>query len=424
MKILTLILIVASIVFVPILADAHQSGCHRWHSCPSDSGSYTCGDTGYCSGCPDNQYCKSGQYSPSTKSGYTSQSSSSYTKSDLSVSLSIKENPITRGSLQTIFVTVTSDGSKISGASVHGDIIYTAGYTKSLDSTTDSNGKASLSWTIGGTSNPGKFSVKVTASKSGYNSDYVQNTFLVIAENEPVKQTPEIETKQKTTPQISNPLTPETRMSKTPEWIKNNARWWADGQIGNSDFLKGVEYLVKQNIIHVKSTSSEKKTSEVPSWLKNTAKWWAEGMISEDEFLRGIKYLAENGIIQTGPNSVCKGNAQCIEGVVTSITDGDTIRVNGQAIRFALSAAPEMSQPGGREAKSFITQMCPVDSKVIVDEDDGQTDGSFGRIIAQVFCNGQSLNAALLENEFGIIDSRFCSVSEFASEDWALKFGC
>lgn len=26
---------------------AHQSGCHRWHSCPSDSGSYTCGDTGY-----------------------------------------------------------------------------------------------------------------------------------------------------------------------------------------------------------------------------------------------------------------------------------------------------------------------------------------------------------------------------------------
>lgn len=28
-------------------ASAHQSGCHRWHSCPSDSGSYTCGDAGY-----------------------------------------------------------------------------------------------------------------------------------------------------------------------------------------------------------------------------------------------------------------------------------------------------------------------------------------------------------------------------------------
>lgn len=28
-------------------AEAHQSGCHRWHSCPSDTGSYVCGDLGY-----------------------------------------------------------------------------------------------------------------------------------------------------------------------------------------------------------------------------------------------------------------------------------------------------------------------------------------------------------------------------------------
>lgn len=32
-------------------SEAHRSGCHRWHSCPSDSGSYICGDTGHTSGC-------------------------------------------------------------------------------------------------------------------------------------------------------------------------------------------------------------------------------------------------------------------------------------------------------------------------------------------------------------------------------------
>jgi hypothetical protein len=46
----------AAIVFVgvaaiglvdPASSPAHQSGCHRWHSCPSDTGSYTCGDLGY-----------------------------------------------------------------------------------------------------------------------------------------------------------------------------------------------------------------------------------------------------------------------------------------------------------------------------------------------------------------------------------------
>ena len=40
------------IVFVPLVSEAHRSGCHRWHSCPSDTGSYVCGDLGYTSGCP------------------------------------------------------------------------------------------------------------------------------------------------------------------------------------------------------------------------------------------------------------------------------------------------------------------------------------------------------------------------------------
>jgi len=41
----------------PWQASSHRSGCHRWHSCPSDRGTYICGDWGYCSQCPDNQYC-------------------------------------------------------------------------------------------------------------------------------------------------------------------------------------------------------------------------------------------------------------------------------------------------------------------------------------------------------------------------------
>ncbi|MFE2088468.1 hypothetical protein [Streptomyces sp. NPDC059460] len=32
-------------------AAAHRDGCHRWHSCPSDTGSYVCGDRGYFTYC-------------------------------------------------------------------------------------------------------------------------------------------------------------------------------------------------------------------------------------------------------------------------------------------------------------------------------------------------------------------------------------
>lgn len=38
------------VVLVP-LAEAHRNGCHRWHSCPSDTGSYVCGDWGYSNYC-------------------------------------------------------------------------------------------------------------------------------------------------------------------------------------------------------------------------------------------------------------------------------------------------------------------------------------------------------------------------------------
>ena len=48
-------------VFYVVMAEAHRSGCHRWHSCPSDSGSYICGDTGRCSACPNNQFCENGK---------------------------------------------------------------------------------------------------------------------------------------------------------------------------------------------------------------------------------------------------------------------------------------------------------------------------------------------------------------------------
>lgn len=46
---------------ISFTADAHRSGCHRWHSCPSDHGTYVCGDTGHCSQCPDNKFCKDGK---------------------------------------------------------------------------------------------------------------------------------------------------------------------------------------------------------------------------------------------------------------------------------------------------------------------------------------------------------------------------
>jgi hypothetical protein len=36
----------------------------------------------------------------------------------------------------------------------------------------------------------------------------------------------------------------------------------------------------------------------VPDWVKNNAVWWSEGQLTDDDFLVGIQYLLEKGIIQ------------------------------------------------------------------------------------------------------------------------------
>ncbi|MGQ0605785.1 MAG: thermonuclease family protein [Candidatus Nitrosotenuis sp.] len=115
----------------------------------------------------------------------------------------------------------------------------------------------------------------------------------------------------------------------------------------------------------------------------------------------------------------CGGSAGCISGTVNRIIDGDTIIVDDITVRFALASAPELSEPGGMEAKKFIEDTCPIGSKVILDVDDGQKNGSYGRTLAKIYCDGKSLNEALVANGFGYIDTKFCSQSEFAEEEWS-----
>jgi micrococcal nuclease len=111
-------------------------------------------------------------------------------------------------------------------------------------------------------------------------------------------------------------------------------------------------------------------------------------------------------------------------GYVTEIIDGDTIKVGGQSIRFALVDTPEYGEYGFNEARDLIESICPVGSPVLVDEDDGQTQGSHGRMLAVIYCNGTNLNEAVLDEGHAVIDERFCEDSEFSSEEWANKYGC
>ena len=83
-----------------------------------------------------------------------------------------------------------------------------------------------------------------------------------------------------------------------PEWVKNNAGWWADGQIPDSAFIDGIEFLIKDGLIVVSSEQqSESQTDGIPEWVKNNAGWWADGQIPDSVFIDGIEFLIKDGII-------------------------------------------------------------------------------------------------------------------------------
>ena len=83
-----------------------------------------------------------------------------------------------------------------------------------------------------------------------------------------------------------------------PDWVRNNAGWWADGTIADSDFASGIEYMIKEGIIQVPITEKQEGSdSVIPEWVRNNAEWWADGLISDDDFAGGLQYLIANGII-------------------------------------------------------------------------------------------------------------------------------
>ena len=97
---------------------------------------------------------------------------------------------------------------------------------------------------------------------------------------------------------ISTTSVPEK--TAIPDWIKNNAEWWAAGQIDDNSFVQGIQYLIKEDVLKIPPTTqgSSSGSNEIPAWIKNNAEWWAAGQIDDNSFIQGIQFLIKEGIMR------------------------------------------------------------------------------------------------------------------------------
>ncbi|WP_100181777.1 hypothetical protein [Candidatus Nitrosotenuis aquarius] len=69
---------------------------------------------------------------------------------------------------------------------------------------------------------------------------------------------------------------------------------WLDGAISDSMFFK---FLVEKETVKLPAGQKLEEKTEIPDWYKINGKWWSERKISDSEFVRGLQYLVNQKII-------------------------------------------------------------------------------------------------------------------------------
>lgn len=111
-------------------------------------------------------------------------------------------------------------------------------------------------------------------------------------------------------------------------------------------------------------------------------------------------------------------------GLVTHVTDGDTITVEGLGeIRLADINCPELDAPGGSEAKEFTREKL-LNKQVYLDIDNKTGKDRYGRYVCIVYASGldgtanvnQSFNRMLVDSWHAIVEDD--KDNEFNPADW------
>jgi hypothetical protein len=102
-------------------------------------------------------------------------------------------------------------------------------------------------------------------------------------------------------PQATEKVQVEELKSQTiPKWVKSNAEWWVDQQIGDEDFVAGIQYMVNNGIMYIPNTEPVNSVTEIPDWIKTSTQWWVDNQISDDDFVKAMEWLVANGVLRIG----------------------------------------------------------------------------------------------------------------------------
>lgn len=80
-----------------------------------------------------------------------------------------------------------------------------------------------------------------------------------------------------------------------PNWIKNTAKWWSEGQTNDTDFLNAMQYLIDQNILHAsKSSQTANQNNTMSQKMYDLQTRYNTLEIKYNELLKQVQNMPEN----------------------------------------------------------------------------------------------------------------------------------
>ncbi len=161
-----------------------------------------------------------------------------------------------------------------------------------------------------------------------------------------------------------------------PDWIKNNAGWWADGLIDDKTFVDGIEYLIAKGVIPAELETSDSYITQttgvkkIPSTVKDIFGSWSKGGSSTSEVINQIQFLIKENIISSSKISEIKQKQADQSSVVTrgdntNYSQGDYSQSYSQSTYAPLSISQNQQTINPTALKESVFDPTPRTKKSI-----------------------------------------------------------
>lgn len=116
--------------------------------------------------------------------------------------------------------------------------------------------------------------------------------------------------------------------------------------------------------------------SSIPDWIKNTAKWWAEGQIEEYDFVQSMQYLVNSGILKVSQSGLSSPTEDQNTYALPKYGETSQVKISGTVTNFKSGTMVQVTviKPDG----NTIKQSFPVSN---ISGDAATTEGQYSGIM-------------------------------------------